>query len=198
MSTCAIALLADGNVPLRYVKRGYPHLCLPLQTSYVAATAAITTKYPCKPRVERIPRCRPHGPTCPFFLAASRVSSFPIGHVDTKKGQVGPLRRDRHLGTGLRMKLRPRLRGTTGLAPPPPAPFDFAPGLRSLPNAKSKRVARLPPNYFLSRPLQSQKARDGFSKLVEEHPPRAGAVSDSMKYDKINSWNKNWSRILSC
>ena len=40
-------------------------------------------------------------------------------------------------------------------------------------SSQSKRVARLPPNYFLSRPLQSQKARDGFNKLVEERPPRS-------------------------
>ena len=132
----------------------------PLQTSYVATIATITTKYPCKSRVKRIPRCRPHGPTCPFFLAASRVSSFPIGHVDTKKGQVGPLRRNRHLGTGSLLQLLPRLRGTTGHAPPPPTPFDRERDMLVTIKACGTPATQL---LFIA-PSAMQKARNGFNK----------------------------------
>ena len=65
---------------------------LPLQTRYVEAIASTTTNYPCNTRVERIPRCRPHGPT--FFICptANRVLSFTYRTGNTTNEESRPAR----------------------------------------------------------------------------------------------------------
>lgn len=145
-----------------------PALHFPLQTRYVEAIASITTNYPCKTRVERVPRCRPRGPTLCIFLRLNGCRPYPIGQAAPK------CRESAHkAGTdtwGTSAKLFPRARNYW-LTPPSAPHFVFvrAPCLRP---AQNQRVGTpdFLRDYFIIAPSAIAEGASN-QKLVLRHRP---------------------------
>ena len=118
----------------------------------------MTTNYPCNARVERLPRCRPSGPTCCNFPSANRVAvqSYRTGgHQKCSKSahKAGTDTWGNYFGT-----TSARTRNNGARSPTKPHPLILR-RTACLVRRKIKACGHRPPRTILkTRPLLSQKA----------------------------------------